>query len=720
MRKGVKRSVIFLTLILCIVFEVISYIDAFAEEERRPQYNAQEVEDMLKECQVGFAEGDFPSLFSMEQEIYTEVLETNIGQIDIVTYGENGGNDYTINASWSEGLLGAADGSYLYCADPTADFKEGYKIPVNAGKYYSQETINAIGAFLYYYDHVYDHSTHNYRHQYMIRQCLIWNVLNYINGWYPGATIEYGNGMKDDGGYWLADSLGTLLSSKSLNWVKNHYKRMNCYGKFYEGDGQTLCKWWYNDGWIQVQKHSDSPEVTDGNDQYSLSGAEYEVYYDKECTDLAGKLVTGENGLSEKLRVLNGVCYVKEVKAPDGFLLNDAVEEIIVEADSTVVYDAYDSPEITSGTGLIKKAPLNEEKMQNDTADLTGAEYTVYTDQKCTSKAGVFITDASGISDSLSLEAGEYYVKETKAPEGFRLDKEVHKMTIEAGMTTTLEVYDEREKEKVPVKIDIQKTIQGKEIVVPDVQFEHLKPDGSSEIIVTDKNGQVQLPALEEGIHSVYEKAAPSYMVINPGKITFEVTKDNEIIVIENTSQDQYGSIELSVKEDGNGSLLVENVYVPYSITLHKENENQKKLADAEFTIYQDKECSKELYHGVTDDNGQLKFENLQTGQKYYLKEIKAPSGYSLPEDKSGADLIYEISADMNSENTKIVFWVNEKQMDSVEPSDSQNLDLKITNYSGKELPDTGSYLLVTCQTLGIVLMLIVLVFMRLRLKKEE
>ena len=42
----------------------------------------------------------------------------------------------------------------------------------------------------------------------------------------------------------------------------------------------------------------------------------------------------------------------------------------------------------------------------------------------------------------MELRAATYYVKETKAPKGFQLDKNVYTMTVKAGETTTLKVSD--------------------------------------------------------------------------------------------------------------------------------------------------------------------------------------------------------------------------------------------------------------------------------------
>ncbi|RGZ29308.1 hypothetical protein DW994_16635, partial [Mediterraneibacter gnavus] len=42
----------------------------------------------------------------------------------------------------------------------------------------------------------------------------------------------------------------------------------------------------------------------------------------------------------------------------------------------------------------------------------------------------------------MEVDAGTYYVRETKAPKGFVLDKQVHPVTVIAGKTAVLKVKD--------------------------------------------------------------------------------------------------------------------------------------------------------------------------------------------------------------------------------------------------------------------------------------
>lgn len=97
----------------------------------------------------------------------------------------------------------------------------------------------------------------------------------------------------------------------------------------YEGSVQEKCSdeyhWQYifknteNTGSLKLFKKSSNLELTEGNECYSLEGAEYGVYEDEACTKSVGKLVTDQNGNTNVLAELReGTYYVKETKRPKG------------------------------------------------------------------------------------------------------------------------------------------------------------------------------------------------------------------------------------------------------------------------------------------------------------------------------------------------------------------------------------------------------------------
>ncbi len=99
----------------------------------------------------------------------------------------------------------------------------------------------------------------------------------------------------------------------------------------------------------------------------------------------------------------------------------------------------YCAPLSVTGTlRLTKRGTETALTEDNPAYTLAGAEYGVYLDAGCTSKAASFTTDKSGKTDELTLEEGTYYVREDKASRGYVPDKTVHQAVIEADETTEI------------------------------------------------------------------------------------------------------------------------------------------------------------------------------------------------------------------------------------------------------------------------------------------
>ena len=99
--------------------------------------------------------------------------------------------------------------------------------------------------------------------------------------------------------------------------------------------------------------------------------------------------------------------------------------------------------ELAVGNGKIQKSSSNTTVTNgNDCYSLSGATYGVYSDKGCTKSVAILTTNANGNTDTVELRAATYYVKETKAPKGFQLDKNVYTMTVKVNETMTLKVSD--------------------------------------------------------------------------------------------------------------------------------------------------------------------------------------------------------------------------------------------------------------------------------------
>ena len=87
----------------------------------------------------------------------------------------------------------------------------------------------------------------------------------------------------------------------------------------------------------------------------------------------------------------------------------------------------------------IKKESANTEMTTgNNCYSLEGAEYGVYSDSSAKTKVATLKTGVDGWSNTVSLDAGTYYVKEITAPKGFELSSDVVTATVKPDETTKL------------------------------------------------------------------------------------------------------------------------------------------------------------------------------------------------------------------------------------------------------------------------------------------
>ena len=127
----------------------------------------------------------------------------------------------------------------------------------------------------------------------------------------------------------------------------------------------------------------------------------------------------------------------------------------VYEGDGQPLMDLTYELVTKGGAKLQKVSAVPELTDGNNCYSPAGAEYRVYTDPGCTDQAGTLITDGSGSSGIIELDAGNYYVQEYSAPEGYALDPSVYPITVTAGQTATLEVQDVPQ--SAPVEILLQK-----------------------------------------------------------------------------------------------------------------------------------------------------------------------------------------------------------------------------------------------------------------------
>ena len=136
-----------------------------------------------------------------------------------------------------------------------------------------------------------------------------------------------------------------------------------------------------------------------------------------------------------------GKWVVCEIAAPAGFVLSKVPIAVTVNQDGAVIEVEIENANIRGNVRLTK---VDRDYPENK---LTGAEFAVYRDSngnqaldESDELIGHLTEVDTGVYEMRDLVYGGYFVKETKAPEGFYLDENAYYFEItEHGKTVTVE-----------------------------------------------------------------------------------------------------------------------------------------------------------------------------------------------------------------------------------------------------------------------------------------
>lgn len=231
---------------------------------------------------------------------------------------------------------------------------------------------------------------------------------------------------------------------------------------------------------------------------------------------------SAEDGSFSFVRVPYGNWIVREIEAPTGFVLSEKTYPVTVDADGAVVEVEIENTRIR---GTVQLTKLDRDYPDNK---LTGAEFTVYRDSNGNKEldaddelVGTLTESGIGVYELSDLLYGCYFVKETKAPDGFYLDENAYYFEItEDGTTVTVENEAGKGFVNAPqigsLKI-IKTSSDGK---VEGFSFRVTGPNGYVGVFTTDKNGEIIIDDLRIGEYVVSEVSdgASSAYVLPPDK----------------------------------------------------------------------------------------------------------------------------------------------------------------------------------------------------------
>lgn len=195
---------------------------------------------------------------------------------------------------------------------------------------------------------------------------------------------------------------------------------------------------------VTLTKTSADVKITNGNANYSLEGAVYNVYkayvnpnHDYTNDPVVATFTTQKDGhatLSKKLE--NGDYVTIEQVAPLGYTLDTSVHRFSVDGKNTDIPVVDDPGRIRL---IIRKTDSTTgSNTASGNASLAGAVYRVsYLENGATTYKDI-TTNSAGVADLRDIPLGLVSVQEISSPAGYKLDTRVHTYKVHPSQTTPI------------------------------------------------------------------------------------------------------------------------------------------------------------------------------------------------------------------------------------------------------------------------------------------
>ncbi len=345
-----------------------------------------------------------------------------------------------------------------------------------------------------------------------------------------------------------------------------------------------------------------------GEGKEQIGGGTFQLYrVDGENSVPVGKVFSTANGEHTIDNLLYGTYYVKEISAPQGYILDSepsagiTIKKTAAHGTITMTNEKY-----TVGSITIKKVDENGNP-------LAGAEFTLLPGRISET------TGANGIAVFDGLTEGTYTIIETKSPTGYgKLEGLEGSVTvnIQANGTANVEgkVPDKFRFDGKSVKLTWKNTRTHGSISITKTDgnqplsgaFFGIYKDAAAaeepiDIQKTDKNGKALFADLAAGTYYVKEIAAPNGYALDETIRPFKIGGNND------------WDVETTIK----------NTLKEYSLTLVKKGDDGKPLEGVEFEISGNGITKK----SASGRDGVVTFTGLAFGE-YTITEVEAPQGY--------------------------------------------------------------------------------------------
>ena len=323
------------------------------------------------------------------------------------------------------------------------------------------------------------------------------------------------------------------------------------------------------------------------------------------------------------------------------FILNTSFSNVPngTTVNNTAYVNGIPTNTVTTKKGYEIEAIKVSSENLNDT--LSGAKYVVYSENG--TKITTVESNNTGKIEFSVPKAGEYYLKEIKAPIGYAINPD--KILFNVTSNDIGKIISIGDLKDIPIS-----HIKGTVVITKENEAGTPLAGAKIEIInsankvvytgVTNSKGEITDANLPYGTYTYREIAAPTGYTINTQVGKFEITSNGQII-------------NETIKDN-----KIEGIVV-----ITKENEAGTPLAGAKIEIINS--ANKVVYTGVTNSKGEITDANLPYGT-YTYREIAAPTGYTINtqvgkfEITSNGQIINETIKDNKIEGTVVITKENE------------------------------------------------------------
>ena len=417
-----------------------------------------------------------------------------------------------------------------------------------------------------------------------------------------------------------------------------------------------------------------------------LSGAKFIV--ERQNGEKMGEYTTDKAGNISIPELSPDWYVVKEVKSPDGYLLDEAPKTVEIKTDV---------PTLVTFTNK-KLTALEIKKVSDSTGEpLSGAKFVVQ--KQNGEQIGEYTTDKDGFINVPTLEPGYYVVSEMKAPDGYLLDETPKTVEVKTNIPTVVTFVN-----KPLAALQIKKIDAQTNAPLAGAVFKVTKHNG--ELIgeyKTETDGFINVPTLQPGYYTISEMKAPEGYILDETPKTVEIKTNTptlvtftnkslsglKIIKLDSVTREPLKGVEFTIakmngekvgsyKTDATGMIAVTNLedgyytvietkglegYIsdkepktveiksgkptilevmnePYpSLVIYKKAGNTgKPLKGVSFLIT--KFNGEQIGTYKTDKSGMIVIEGLEEG-KYLVKETETVKGYELDTEEKEVDIKY-------------------------------------------------------------------------------